>query len=87
MSVPTNIAEGAGQPTDRQFASFLGHALGSINESLSHLVLAERLHLLPDALIADWQTELLELRRMTLAFQRRLRSPASPETSKGTNTP
>lgn len=73
MSIPSNIAEGAGQPTDRQFANFLGHALGSINETESHLSLAAALGMFQRPDLAQWQNELLQLRRMTIGFQRRLR--------------
>ena len=39
-SIPANIAEGAGQFTDPQFARFLSIALGSATESTNHLMLA-----------------------------------------------
>jgi len=39
-SIPANIAEGAGQLTDPQFARFLAVALGSTTESTNHLMLA-----------------------------------------------
>jgi four helix bundle protein len=39
LSIPTNIAEGAGRPTYRDYRRFLSISLGSINE-LQYLIMA-----------------------------------------------
>ena len=36
-SVPSNIAEGFGRGTQAEFVTFLGYAIGSLNETQSHL--------------------------------------------------
>jgi four helix bundle protein len=46
ISIPVNIAEGAGRQTDGSFAQFLRIAIGSANELETLLVLAEDLGLL-----------------------------------------
>ena len=43
VSVPSNIAEGCGRETDRDWAHFLGQALGSLWELETQLELARRL--------------------------------------------
>ena len=45
VSVPSNIAEGAGRNTDKSFQQFISVALGSLNELETQLVIADRLGL------------------------------------------
>ena len=40
MSIPTNIVEGRAKKTDRDFARYLGYALGSACELEYHIILA-----------------------------------------------
>ena len=40
VSVPSNISEGAGRGTDKQFKRFLEFAMGSINEAQTQIELA-----------------------------------------------
>jgi four helix bundle protein len=43
VSVPSNIAEGKGRSTDREFALFLSHARGSLLELETQLLIASKL--------------------------------------------
>jgi four helix bundle protein len=43
VSVPSNISEGAGRNTKKEFLSFLGFSMGSLAELETHLIIAERL--------------------------------------------
>ncbi|MEO6347557.1 MAG: four helix bundle protein [Aquaticitalea sp.] len=45
ISIPSNIAEGAGRNTNGEFKNFLGIASGSSNELLTQLILSYRLDL------------------------------------------
>jgi four helix bundle protein len=74
VSVPSNIAEGAGQSTDVQFARFLTIAIASANESVSHIALIEGLNLLPGRDCAGWREELVAIRRMIYGLQGWLRT-------------
>ena len=64
ISVPANIAEGAGRGTDRDFRRFLLHSLGSLNELEYHLLLAKDLGYLPDREHAGAATQVGTVRRM-----------------------
>jgi four helix bundle protein len=46
VSVPSNIAEGKGRGTDKDFAHFLYHARGSLLEVQTQVLLAEQLEYL-----------------------------------------
>lgn len=48
VSVPTNIAEGAGRKSSREFVNFLSIALGSIAELDTLLLLSWKLEFLPE---------------------------------------
>ena len=71
-SIPANIAEGAGESSDPQFACYIGHALGSVSESVSHLEYLKGVGILPPASIDSWQAELRELTWMLRAFRNQL---------------
>ena len=43
ISIPSNIAEGAGRHTEKQFVQFLSHSNGSACELDTQLVIADRL--------------------------------------------
>jgi len=64
ISVPSNIAEGAGRNSDPDFRQFLGHSLGSLNEVEYDLLLARDLEFLPAAEHSRLSAQLEEVRRM-----------------------
>ena len=73
--IPTNIAEGAGRPTDAEFARFLDIAIGSANECETHLLLASRLSFLAVHRAEELLDELRQIRMMMYGLLRRLRPP------------
>jgi len=49
VSVPSNIAEGKGHYSDKEFSRFLFHARGSLLELQTQLLIAEQLQYFPSA--------------------------------------
>ena len=64
LSVPTNIAEGAGKVGDREFRRFLQIAMGSASETKYHLQVARELHLINEGTYLDLFERTSEVRRM-----------------------
>jgi four helix bundle protein len=64
ISIPSNIAEGAGRGTNPDFRRFLFHSLGSCNELEYDLLLARDLKFLPPASHSRLVGQLEEVRRM-----------------------
>ena len=74
ISIPSNIAEGAGRSSDPDFSRFLWHSLGSCNELEYDLLLARDLRFLQDPLHSRLATQLEEVRRMLTGLVRSLKS-------------
>jgi four helix bundle protein len=74
ISVPSNIAEGAGRRSDPDFRRFLGHSLGSLNEVEYDLLLARDLGFLPAAEQSRLSAQLEEVRRMLSGLMASLES-------------
>ncbi|MFO7902609.1 MAG: four helix bundle protein [Planctomycetota bacterium] len=76
-SVMANIAEGFGRGTQGEFILFLGYALGSLDETRSHLAAAyDRQYLSRDDYAALF-AEGTEIRKMTVAFITSMVMPGS----------
>jgi four helix bundle protein len=72
ISIPSNIAEGAGRSSDLDFRRFLWHSLGSCNELEYDLLLARDLRFLPRELHARLVRQLEDVRRMLSGLIRSL---------------
>jgi four helix bundle protein len=64
ISIPSNIAEGAGRGSDADFRRFLWHSMGSCNELEYDLLLARDLTFLPEKDHTRLTGALVEVRRM-----------------------
>jgi four helix bundle protein len=71
-SVPTNIAEGCGRDSQREFARFLSIAAGSACEAEYHLLLARDLGYLDEATHRELDQNVNEVKRMLNTFVQRL---------------
>lgn len=72
VSIPSNIAEGAGRNSDKEFVHFLSIANGSSYELETQVIVANRLELLSDELKNDLCQQLTEIQKMNYNLQNRL---------------
>lgn len=72
VSVPSNIAEGAGRNGDKEFAQFIGIANGSLGELHTQLRLVHRRNVIDDSTFQVMDTQINELQRMLRSFLQRL---------------
>lgn len=73
VSVPANIAEGAGRRTTGEFIQFVGIARGSPAELETLLVVAGRLGYLEDSVLDHLLIEVAEVGRMLTGLMQSLR--------------
>ena len=76
VSIPSNIAEGFGRETHRDFAHFLSQARGSLYEVDTQIEIAVRRGYVKDVSVVIGL--LNEVSKLLAAFSRRLRAPVSP---------
>lgn len=72
VSIPSNIAEGAGRNHNKEFIQFLGIANGSTFELITQLILAKRLKLIDEETIQPIINQLVEISNMNFSFQKTL---------------
>lgn len=68
VSIPSNIAEGGGRRTDREFLHFLGVAHGSIRELESQLYISLELEFVNLDQIDSITDEITEIQKMLYAL-------------------
>lgn len=74
MSIPTNIAEGCGRNTDKEFARFLQIAMGSASETEYQLILARDLEFLPKDSYEKLHNDVEEVKRMLASLLKTIRA-------------
>lgn len=72
VSTPSNIAEGAGRNSPKEFNNFLGIANGSSYELQTQLIVANKLEMLSEEMLNPILEEIDELQKMTYGFQQML---------------
>lgn len=78
VSVPSNIAEGQGRRTTRDFLHFLSIAQGSLCEVETQLLIAHRLGFLADSAAAQVLELVAEVGRIVRGLSRALREKDDP---------
>ncbi|MCX2836656.1 four helix bundle protein [Salinimicrobium sp. MT39] len=68
ISVPSNVAEGAGRSTKGEYKNFLSIANGSSYELLTQLILSHRLNLVPEEDTREVISEVIEIQKMNYAL-------------------
>jgi hypothetical protein len=81
-----NIAEGFGRATQAQFIVFLGYALGSLDETQSHLCAAYDRGYLSKTEFAKLFRDGTAIRKLTVAFIRPMILPKGGVRSQGSKT-
>ncbi len=74
VSVPSNISEGAGRATNKQFKYFLEISMGSCNEVQTQLELSFRFNFIPKETLDKLNDENLQIYKMILVFYNSLKS-------------
>ena len=73
VSISSNIAEGSGRTTDKDFANFLAYAYGSLCEVDTQLQIAVNLSFVAKEEIEELENEIDEVQRMIYSFKRNLK--------------
>jgi four helix bundle protein len=69
VSIPSNIAEGAGRNTDNEFCYFLGISNGSAYELQTQLIISKNLGLIDENAVESALEEIDQLQKMNFALQ------------------
>jgi four helix bundle protein len=70
VSIPSNIAEGAGRTSLKEFAQFLSIALGSVAEVETQLIVSRNLNYIHDQSFEELISELVSIRKMIIGLKR-----------------
>ncbi len=73
VSIPSNIAEGSGRNTNKEFNHFLAIALGSCFELQTQLILSKELSLLKEESVQKILPEIIEIQKMIYSFKHNLK--------------
>lgn len=79
MSVPTNLVEGVGQKTAREFARFIRISLNSSNELEYHLLIARDFEVMALDPYATLVRETIQVRKMLHGLLRKVEARAKEE--------
>ena len=73
VSIPSNIAEGAGRNSEKEFLYFLSVSNGSAYELQTQLLISNKLNFLKDEVLDSMLKELDEIQKMNYNFQKILK--------------
>jgi four helix bundle protein len=72
VSIPANLAEGAGRRSQKEFAHFLSNSQGSASELETELIIAKRLGYLNEATFARLMQQLERIGRLITGLARQV---------------
>lgn len=74
VSIPSNIAEGAGREREKEFYNFLNIAYGSSYELQTQLIISERLHFISSETNEPLLNKLEEVQKMVYVFKENIKN-------------
>lgn len=74
VSIPSNIAEGAGRNSDKEFCHFLSVSHASSFELETQIIVSEKLNLLTKELSTELCSKITEVQKMNYTLQQRISS-------------
>ncbi|MFA7616458.1 MAG: four helix bundle protein [Moheibacter sp.] len=72
LSIPTNIAEGCGRNSDKEFNQFLNIALGSASESEYLIILSKDLNYLNESKFIDFESKISTIKSKIYKLKEKL---------------
>lgn len=72
VSIASNIAEGAGRNSKKDFRNFLSISNGSLCELETQLLIANRISFLEEPILESLQKDIVEIQKMNWALQQTL---------------
>jgi len=82
MSIPTNIAEGRRQKSEKEFSRFLGYALNSSSELEYHLIVARDTKVIAESDFVSLISQTITVRKMLYGLLKRLSTTNRESTPK-----
>ena len=70
VSVPSNIAEGAGRNSNKEFSHFLSISLGSLFELETQLIISKNLNLINSDSLSEINNKISELQKMIFSLKK-----------------
>ena len=77
VSIPSNIAEGAGRNSNKEFAKFLSIAIGSIFELHTQVVICEQIGYIDSETIKELDQQIYTLQQQINTYKQRIEGSAS----------
>ena len=83
VSIPSNIAEGAGRNSNKDFVNFLGIAIGSIFELHTQIAICEQIGYIDEEITKQLEQQIYTLQQQITTYKQRIEgsAPRQGETS------
>ena len=72
VSVPSNIAEGSGRSSNKEFSRYLSISKGSLNELNTQLIISQRLGYIDSITLEKLENDISEIHKMIYKFNQGL---------------